>query len=125
MRYLKYLAPVIILIAVACGGGAKEIPTEKMAKIFLKMMMEDKIEKDHSDPKEMKDEVITPYAEAEGFTAADFKYTATLYDKDEKKGKEFGEVFGKMLMDEMMKTMGGNDKMMNLMNDSTHQNMMK
>ncbi len=117
MKTLSALTIAAIMFT-ACGSAAKEIPVDKMAKIFLKMMMESKIEKDHSDPKDMKDEIVEPYAKSEGFTAADFKYTASLYDKDEKKGKEFGEVFGKMMMEEMMKTMGGSDKLPDMMMDS-------
>jgi hypothetical protein len=124
MKMMSALAVAGVFLA-ACGGGAKEIPVEKMAKIFLKMMMENKIEKDHSDPKDMKDELVEPYAKAEGFTAADFKYTASLYDKDEKKGKEFGEVFGKMMMEEMMKAMGGSEKMPDMLMDSSKHDMKK
>jgi hypothetical protein len=128
MKNLLITMSTIILASIfwtACGGGAKEIPVETTARIYLKMMMENKIEKDHADPKDMKDETVEPYAKAEGFTAADFKYTTALYEKDEKKGKEFGEVFGKMMMDEMMKAMGGSDKIPDMLMDSTKHDMKK
>lgn len=96
------------VIVVACGGSAKEIPMDKMAKITLKLVMEGKIEKDKS-PNDLENAVVEPYAKEEGFTAADFKHTADLIDKDEKKQKEFEEVIGKLMMEEMMKALGGSD----------------
>lgn len=96
------------LLTAGCGRSVQEIPVEKMAKILLKMMMENKIGKDQH-PKDVDDAVIEPFAKEEGFTAADFKHTVAVIDKDEKKQKEFEEAMSKMMMDEMMKALGGTD----------------
>lgn len=120
-RVLNVLAMMLAasVIVVACGGSAKEIPMDKMAKITLKLVMEGKIEKDKS-PNDLENTVVEPYAKEEGFTAADFKHTANMIDKDEKKQKEFEEVIGKLMMEEMMKALGGSDlgKMMQGATDS-------
>jgi hypothetical protein len=98
----------LTLIGLACGSSAKEIPMEKMARITVKMAMENKIEKDQQ-PKDIDDAVIEPYAKAEGFSPADFKHTAELIDKDEAKQKEIEEIMGRLMMEEMMKALGGTD----------------
>lgn len=90
----------------ACGSAAKEIPMENMAKIIFKMAMDKKLDKEEN-PATLENSVIEPYVKAEGFTVADFKYTAELIDKDADKNKKLGEMVGKMMLDEMLKALGG------------------
>lgn len=119
---MKTIVTVLILgglLIAGCSPSAKEIPMEPMAKIIMKMSMENKLGKDQH-PKDMDNAVIEPFTRAEGFSAADFKYTVELIDKDEKKQKEFDEIMSKMMMDEMMKALEGTDMgtMMKSMTDS-------
>ncbi len=105
MKTLHVLLLASVVSLVACGGG-KMIPMDKMAKITVKMIVDNKIDKD-KEPKDIDNSVIEPYAKEEGFTAADYKYTAEMIEKDEAKQKEFGEAVGKLMIDEMMKSLGG------------------
>ncbi len=102
------IAVMTAFIVNACGQTAKEIPIEKMATIVFKMAMDKKLEKDDN-PSTLDASVVEPYAKAEGFTAADFKHTAALIEKDAEKNKQLGELVGKMMLDEMMKALGGSD----------------
>lgn len=108
------------LILFSCGKPAKEIPIEKMATIVFKLAIDKKLEKDQ-DPVTLDDAVIEPYAKAEGFTPADFKYTADLIDKDKQKSEKLGELVGTMMVQELMKSLGGSDfgKMLEGALDST------
>ncbi len=95
-----------ILILSSCGQAPKEIPMENMAKIIFKMAMDKKLDKEEN-PATLENAVIEPYAKAEGFSVADFKYTAELIDKDPDKNKKLGEMVGKLMVDEMLKALGG------------------
>jgi len=105
MKILQILLAGMFLTLVACGGG-KMIPMDKMAKITVKMIVDNKIDKD-KEPKDIDNAVIEPYAKEEGFSAADYKHTAEAIEKDEAKQKEFGEAVGKLMIEEMMKSLGG------------------
>ena len=102
------LSMVVALTAAmlfACGGG-QEIPKEKMARIMVNILKDNRVPvNDSTDFSSMKDEVFDPYTTPEGFKAADFKFTSKLYDQDKKKRDEFGQVFSKLMMEELLKAM--------------------
>jgi hypothetical protein len=95
-------------MVISCSKPVKEIPMEKMATIVFKLAVDKKLNKDQ-DPKTLEDAVIEPIAKAEGFTAADFKYTAELIDKDPQKSEKMSELVGNMMIQEMMKAFGGSE----------------
>lgn len=90
---------------IACGGG-QEIPPEKMARIMVQIIKESKIKiTDSTDLGDVKDAELEPYVKPEGVTPQDFKFTSKLYDRDKEKREKFGEVFGKLMMEELIKAM--------------------
>lgn len=105
MKAVNVVSVLALVLLAACGGG-KEVPMDKMARITVKMIVDNKM-KENAEPKDIENSVIEPYAKAEGVTAVDYKYTAELLAKDEARQKEFGEAVGKLLVEEMMKSLGG------------------
>ncbi|KAB2881073.1 hypothetical protein F9K33_02400 [bacterium] len=95
MKNLITMVVGIALLTSIISCGPKEIPADSMAKIMMKMLV-DKKTSTSQNPKDIANDVVSPYSKAEGFSADDFKFTAEMYDKDMEKAKGIGEAINKI-----------------------------
>lgn len=101
LRWILFPFIPALIFTSACRKE-KDIPIEKMASIIYAMILDHKITKD-KDPAVLEDAVIEPYAQKEGYTAADFKYTALLLEKNPQKNSELAQKIGALLLDDLLR----------------------
>ena len=99
LRLYAFLLTVIVAASLmqSCAPKAKEIPMESFVDIWFKIQSDQAFRQKYPDPVKAPDQELNPFTQPLGFTAADFRHTRTLIDRDDMMKKEFQAARDKMI----------------------------